>query len=369
MKTKFLIVVLTVLLFAPRVHSQTIIIPVVYHVMYANAAQNVADSVLQEQLDVLNEDYNAMNTDLWKVPAVWQPIIGNMNVLFTLATIDPNGNPTTGIERQMFTGQYYNWNNAGAGGLPAWPDTSYLNIWVGNLTGPAGILAYAQFPGGPAATDGMVIDYRVIGLGAPANAPYDHGRTATHELAHWFGVMHINDYDSCYDHDGIADTPYQYGVNNVLGGYPVGKILTDSCQTSAPGIMWMNYLSYVNDTSMCFFTQGQIGQMIWCMNNMRVGFLTPDGVDAINEHPEISQYSVYPSPSTNGIFTISGGEASKSAVVEIYDLQGRIILSAINFENGSTSIQIDLSSFENGTYSVIIRTGSILETKRVVLAK
>ncbi len=77
-------------------------INVVFHVVYNTTAQNIPDSCLQQQLDVLNEDFNAANADIWKVPTAWQPIIGNMNVHFQLATIDPLGNSTTGIERRQY---------------------------------------------------------------------------------------------------------------------------------------------------------------------------------------------------------------------------------------------------------------------------
>src|ERR1044072_5314561 len=166
-----------------QLSAQPVTIPVVYHVLYATTAQNVHDTILQEELDVMNEDLNANNADLWKVPPVWQPIIGNMQINFVLANVDPQGNPTTGIERRQCTGSWASndmMKSYATGGLDAWPDTSYLNIWVCHMS--SGLLGHTQFPGGPAATDGMVLEYSAIGRGAPAFAPYNAGRVGTHEF-------------------------------------------------------------------------------------------------------------------------------------------------------------------------------------------
>ena len=65
----------------------------------------------------------------------------------------------------------------------------YLNTWVGPLTG--GLLGYAQFPGGPAATDGVVIRHSAFGTVGTAAPPFHLGRTATHEIGHWLNLNHI----------------------------------------------------------------------------------------------------------------------------------------------------------------------------------
>jgi hypothetical protein len=352
---------------ANNASAQAVTIPVVFHVVYQNAAENIHDSLLQEQLDVLNEDLNALNADLWKVPAAWQPIIGSMPITFMFASVDPQGNPTTGIERQFSATPIWSTNDnvkyAISGGLDAWPDTSYLNIWVCDLG--ISLTAYSQFPGGPNATDGIVLNYRYVGRGAPAQAPFNAGRVGTHEFGHWLGLRHIGPSSTCADIDSCADTP-GYSSNTVYGTYPPGTVLTDGCQPAAPGIMWMNFMSYVDDTAMVFFTGDQVAKMTWYLNNMRQGFFTPNG---IREDQVPSRYTIFPSPSVNGVFTISRMDATINAVVEVYDAQGRLITPPVNFTTGVASVQIDLSSHANGIYTVVTHNNVSTETKRIVIAK
>lgn len=347
-------------------HAQAVTIPVIFHVVYQNTAENIPDSCLQEQLDVLNEDLNALNADLWKVPAVWQPIIGSMPVTFMFASVDPSGNPTTGIERRQASVTSWSTNDNvkhySMNGLDAWPDTSYLNIWVCDLG--ASLTAYTQFPGGPDATDGIVLNYRYVGRGAPAQAPFNAGRVCTHEFGHWLGLAHMGPSATCADIDSCADTPSM--STTAYGTYAVGTVITDACQPSAPGVMWMNFMSYVDDTAMVFFTQDQIGRMTWYLNNMRQGFFSPNGIREDQVQPA---YNVFPSPSANGIFTLTRTDATAEARVEVYDAQGRPVNEPVKFTAGSSAMLIDLSAYANGIYSVVIRNGVSTENKLIVIAK
>lgn len=347
-------------------NAQAVTIPVIFHVVYQNTAENIPDSCLQEQLDVLNEDLNAMNADLWKVPAAWQPIIGSMPITFMFASVDPSGNPTTGIERRQVAVTSWSTNDNvkhySTNGLDAWPDTSYLNIWVCDLG--ASLTGYTQFPGGPDATDGIVLNYRYVGRGAPAQAPFNAGRVCTHEFGHWLGLVHIGPSPTCADLDSCADTPSM--STTPYGTYPAGTVITDACQPAAPGVMWMNFMSYVDDTAMVFFTQDQIGRMTWYLNNMRQGFFSPNG---IREDQVQTAYNVFPSPSANGIFTLTRTDAMAEARVEVYDAQGRLVNEPVRFAAGSSSMVLDLSAYANGIYSVVIRNGAATENKRIVIAK
>ncbi len=163
-----------------------ITIPVVVHVVYNTTAQNVSQAQIQSQIDRLNLDYRKLNTDWTNTPSVWQSLVTDYQIEFCLASRDPNGNSTTGIIRKQTSTTSFSTNDnvkrAANGGDDAWPAASYLNLWVCNLSG--GVLGYAQFPGGAAATDGVVINYTAFGSTGTAAAPYNLGRTATHEIGH-----------------------------------------------------------------------------------------------------------------------------------------------------------------------------------------
>ncbi|HMX04582.1 MAG TPA: M43 family zinc metalloprotease [Chitinophagales bacterium] len=230
-------------------------IPVVFHVVYKTAAQNIPDARLLEQIDILNEDFRRLNDDAANTPAAFTGVAADFEIEFCLASIDPNGNPTTGINRIETTvssfGTDDNVKFAADGGANAWPADSYLNFWVCNLG--ASLLGYAQFPGGPANTDGVVIHYNHVGNNA-AGYPYHLGRTATHEIGHWLDLRHIwGDDTNCAGSDLCGDTPNQKVETYGCPGYPK----TDACSATSPGIMFMNYMDYTDDDCMNMFTEDQ----------------------------------------------------------------------------------------------------------------
>lgn len=182
--------------------DEIITIPVVFHVVYKKLEQNIDDSYLIEQIQILNEDFRRTNFDAINTPIDFADIAADCKIEFCLASTDPSGNPTNGITRTLSTipiwyyidvtpdiPNYANKVKSGlTGGTDPWPTDSYLNIWICNLE--PGLLGYAQFPGGPTETDGVVIDYEYIGNN-PAGAPHDLGRVATHEIGHWLNLYHI----------------------------------------------------------------------------------------------------------------------------------------------------------------------------------
>lgn len=356
---------LLLFIFAGTTSQAQTTIPVVFHVVYKLAPQNIPDSCLQHQLDVLNEDFNAANPDLWKVPAAWVPIIGNMNVNFVFASTDPNGNPTNGIERFQTTVNSFGTNNAvcysAQGGLDAWPDTSYLNIWVCNLGNS--LLGYAQFPGGNPATSGVVLHYRNVGRGSYCWPPYDKGRTGTHEVAHWFGLRNFYNQPNCsIDGDQIPDTPTY--ASGVYGSYAPFQVVTDSCNLAAPGVMWMNFMTACSDSSMYFFTQNQTDTMTWVLNNLRTGFIT-----GVKELTGEIHATIFPSPSANGIFTLSRTTANADATIRVCNSLGAIIAPAYRMQPAEKTMQLDLSAFPDGIYFVTIIEQGKQRTSKIIIAR
>jgi hypothetical protein len=241
-------------------------IPVVVHVVYRKAAENISRAQIESQLDVLNEDFRKRNGDVSTVPSAFSGRAADARIQFELATLDPNGDPTDGITRTQTSVREFGLDDtvkfASHGGISAWPADVYLNMWVCVLGG--GYLGYAQFPGGPPATDGVVVTHTCFGNTGTAEAPFDGGRTATHEVGHWLNLRHIwgDDFDGCSGSDFVSDTPNQGGPNFGEPTFP-----TVSCGNGPNGDLFMNYMDYVDDAAMVMFTAGQSSRMDAALND------------------------------------------------------------------------------------------------------
>jgi len=233
----------------PQLRTSTVItIPVVFNVVYKTSSQNISDAQLMTQLDVLNEDFRRQNSD---ADNTWSQA-ADTQIEFCLATTDPDGNPTSGIRRKHTNKPSFSANDAmksGGQGLTPWDASSYLNIWVCNLNG---FLGYAQFPGGNPATDGVVLDYQYTGTIGTASAPFDLGRTGTHEVGHYLNLRHIWGDGPCGADDFVSDTPVSDAANYGCASGHVSCGSTDMVQ---------NYMDYSDDDCMNLFTQGQADRM------------------------------------------------------------------------------------------------------------
>ncbi len=225
----------------------TIEIPVVVNVIYRTAAQNISAAQIASQIAVLNADFAATNADVANVPAIFQGVAaGNTGVTFVLDQVR-----RVSTKKTSFTTNDGMKRTSGGGIEPLSPATK-LNLWTCNMSG--GILGYAQFPGGAAATDGVVILYSAFGV-TTAGAPYNKGRTATHEVGHWLNLRHIWGDATC-GNDQVGDTPLHTGANF---GCPAAGIQS-SC-SGAPVMMTMNYMDYTDDLCMYMFSAGQKTRM------------------------------------------------------------------------------------------------------------
>jgi hypothetical protein len=243
------------------------IIPVVVHVVFKLDSENISPAQIKSQIAVLNKDYSASNADKSKTPPVWKGLVTAANIQFKLATKDPNGKTTTGITRTKTTQDSFGSDDtvksSTTGGIEPWPTDRYLNLWVCNLGD--GLLGYAQFPGGPADTDGVVILHTGFGTSGTAKAPFNKGRTATHEIGHYLNLHHIwGDTQHCEGTDFIDDTPNAQQPNF---GKPAFPHVT--CNNGPNGDMFMNYMDYVDDDSMFMFTAGQVTRMNATLDNSR----------------------------------------------------------------------------------------------------
>lgn len=230
-----------------RLVNGKIEIPVVVNVLYKTTAQNISNAQIQSQIDVLNKDFNALNSDYNSVPALFAGVKANVGITFVLDQ----------VIRKSTTKTQWGTNDAmkktAQGGIAPTSPTTKLNLWSCAIGG--GILGYAQFPGGASSTDGVVIDSRYFGLSGAANAPFNLGRTATHEVGHWMNLRHIWGDATCGS-DLVSDTPTHNTANYGVPAYP-----HYSTCSGTPVEMTMNYMDYTDDNGMYMFSLGQKSRM------------------------------------------------------------------------------------------------------------
>lgn len=249
-----------------RLSGDTIIIPVVVNVLYRITSENISDAQIRSQIDVLNEDFAATNPDIDNVPSLFRPVTAaDTKIRFVLDRIIRKSTTVTSWSTNNYIKKSIN------GGIDATSPTTMLNIWVGTLS--TGMLGYAQFPGGTAATDGVVILNRAFGSrlkfsGGNYLTNFDRGRTATHEIGHWMNIRHIWGSGTCGD-DMVGDTPQANASNTGCPTFP-----HYSTCTGTPIEMTMNFMDYTNDACMNMFTAGQRSRMqaVFAIGGPRASF-------------------------------------------------------------------------------------------------
>lgn len=232
-----------------------LIIPVVFHILHEYGNENISDAQILDQMEILNRDYQKLNPDTAAVIPAFSSIIGNPQLEFRLAKLDPNGNCTNGIDR-IYT-QETNIGDDGAK-MHNWPRSKYLNVWVvKNMEN--GVAGYAYYPsatisGFGAYIDGVIIRHNYIG--SIGTSSVGNSRALTHEIGHYLSLPHVwgdnnNPGQACGD-DGFQDTPITKGWNHC----PTGA--TDVCN---PGIEenYQNYMEYSYCSAM--FTDDQKAAM------------------------------------------------------------------------------------------------------------
>lgn len=260
-----------------RPQQQLYQLPVVVHVIHngeeVGTGANIPESQVLRQIEILNEDFRKLNEEqISQLPADFQAVAADTEIEFVLARQDPEGLPTSGINRLQGNHSSYDFetNDYDLKTQVQWPSEDYINIYVATLSG--GFIGYAQFPETDqlqgldmgltyAQTDGVVIDYRYFGEGGNA-VPGSRGRTATHELGHYFGLLHTwGDGFDCRSDDYVEDTPFS--STDYLGFSNCGSA-PSSCETPD---MYQNYMAYTDDACMSLFTQGQKERMMVILQN------------------------------------------------------------------------------------------------------
>lgn len=346
----------------------SVTIPVVVHVLWRVNAENISDEQIFSQIDVLNLDFRKLNTNFNSTPIPFQNVAADVEIEFCLASTDPSGKPTTGITRTKtsiddigLTEAYYKTNQ---GGENSWDVKKYINIWVCDL-GDDGDLGFAYPPGfaDPIESDGMVIGFQYFGTkGAAANSAPNHlGRTATHEMGHYFNLEHVwgPGEGGCYEDDFVSDTPNQDVATEGCPAFP----FIDYCTETGNGIMYGNYLDYSDDNCMSFFTNGQKDRMLAALNGPRKSLLASDGCNtmtALNDFKNESIITIYPNPVSQNFIIQSN--SSQFADYILYDIYGKTVLQI----NGYSNERIDVSHISEGIYYLYAKNNNGIFQKLII---
>jgi hypothetical protein len=366
-------------------------IPVVFHVIYgaSQAPFNLPDSVLINQLAVLNQAYRKQHGDTANTRAIFKPLSGDAEIQFHLATLDPQGNPTTGITRTVSSRRYFGDENGdidslerikktAEGGKDPWPTKRYLNIWIANLSdsvGEIGVLGYAIPPLNPipanwpagadqdllTLTDGVVLQTHAVGsnnsLSPALQGLYTKGRCAVHEVGHYLGLMHIfgsngGGTGSCgaMADDGINDTPEQSQISFTNSGCP--SATKNTCGAVTPGDlpdMWENYMDYCRDACQTMFTFNQIDLIRGVMANQRNSLV--QGSSSVPVIGSQKTFGLYPNPAGNTLSVLYEGKINRATVVNV---MGQQLLVAEGAAANTKSF--DISHLPAGNYILLLDT-------------
>lgn len=366
------------------------VIPVVFHIVWNSPQENLADSIIHRQIELLNQDFGRKNPDTINMREDFDIVKGNPRIQFKLATIDPDGNPTTGITRtQTNKTSFFDLSFLTAGfdvleevkqtdngGMDPWNQERYLNIWVCNMSflGQTFLLGYATPPDGlpnwPQGTtdglsDGVVVQYQTVGDNNPnmldmgQGAIEVKGRTVTHEIGHYLGLRHIWGDGDCAEDDGIDDTPNADDQSNFDCDDTKNTCVDDIFGIDLPDMI-ENYMDYSAETCQNSFTKGQAMLMRSVLENQREKLINNNPANIAEA--VLPDFSIYPNPFDNDVtISIKNG---KMDYLELRDVTGKLILE----EKVTKDIHhINTSHLQKGVYIVSFKnSGQQLGSRKIV---
>lgn len=356
--------------------DELITIPVVVHIVWYDPSENIPNAQIESQIDALNADFRMLNADINIVPNEFASLASDINIEFCLATVDPNGNRTSGITRtktpidgigDKFTGsgddQKRRIHYTALDGRDAWDTKSYLNIWVGKSS----FLGFGCQPGlCKEEEDGIVISPTAFGTTCLANAPYNLGRTTTHEVGHYLNLCHPWGCESnggnCVKSDQVSDTPMQSIIYLNCPPYPLS-----SCESND---LTVNFMQYVDDACMAMFTQEQKVRMrsVFAENGPREGILSSTGcalITPVNKTLNDDAIVISPNPAKGCIHIDLNFDNSAEVAVRLFNTLGQEVY-AIN-TNPQDFRSIDISSLSGGIYFFLFEQGSQFTTKKIIV--
>jgi len=376
-------------------------IRVVVHVVWKNPEENLADSIILNQIAGLNEDYNRTNADTANLRDIFQPVAGNPQVTFELAEI-VRVQTAANFQLNVLSGDLMaNLKTTSQGGSNAWDPNQYLNIWVCKIQPitilgiPLGQVLGFAFPpnnlsnwpadsGAPTlGQDGVVLDFRTVGRNNPNPIANPNGggnltirgRTATHEVGHYLGLRHIwgdgglfgpND---CNQSDGIDDTPFA----NAQSAFDCNKT-RNTCNKVEPHYgmdmpdLVENYMDYSSETCMNMFTQGQAAHIQSVLAGPRKGLVQTSS--APGWASEQATPTLFPNPARSGRVWLEIPATWQPRSVEIVGADGRLVQRIQLTDTAGTQerrLALETSGLQAGWYAVRVQTNTRVWVQQLLL--
>lgn len=337
-------------------------IPVIVHIVWQNGEENISDAQVNSQIEVLNQDYRGANIEVPAVHPLFDDLVVDTELEFCLVAITRTPTSISGIYNQ-FSGGKRRVCHSDLGGHDAIAPDHHLNIWVSARTDNA--LGSATAPDtSPADEDGVFIPPQYFGTEGTVSAPYNLGRTTTHEIGHYLGLQHpwgpgLENDNNCQGDDGIEDTPKQLG--NYQNTCP--SIPASSC--GSPD-MFMNFMNYTDDACMALFTPGQKDRMQASLIQSRPGLMNGSCTPLSNQEAQDSEeISLFPLPASQQIhIRFTTNDIYEMA---IFDRQGRLVHQEAR--GPETYGILDVSTLPTGFYVIKIRDGQNLYIKKLIIAR
>lgn len=378
-------------------------IPVIFHIVLTQAQLNLIGGTegvarrMESQLLVLNEDFNALNPDTADIPAPFKPLLGNAGLRFAAARVAPDGSASPGYEIKVITrtgievyggeGSAFAFSDAKyatGGGLNAWAPDSYMNVWIinpldggqaSNILGVCIPPYFVQQAGIPHAELGVVLHYGTFGRRAQPTEYYintnSNGRTLTHELGHYFDLLHVwgDDDGACPttggEDDGIGDTPPQSAQTYGCPTFPK----YDACSPAGSnGIMFMNFMDYVNDGCMHMFSSQQasvmrgqvaVGGPSYSLTQFP-GLTQPPGGE------DLQSFDVYPNPGAGLVSIVFSRVQADVQGITAYDMQGMLVRE-IQVSQPAAYYSVDLTTAAKGIYFIRVLFANKAVVRKVVV--
>ena len=363
-----------------------ITIPVVFHVLYAPGSDYPSAAQIQSQIDALNRDFSLEEylAGLYPdTPERFELNLGSTGIQFCLPYSN-GGADLVGINYVLSAKEEWGFEqtikDSISGGQNVWYPDNLLNVWVVNLNDS--ISGWAQLPGGPQATDGIVIDYTYFGSTGLAEAPYDQGKTLTHLVGNYLGLYDLwNESLRCSD-DYVADTPIHNAPNNKCYSQ---EIHISACNNN-PREMTMNFMDNTPDNCTYLFSAGQRTRMQAVLAqggprdkllNLEAGCLLGDSIMVLanpivstsSSATQSSRVNVFPNPTDQNLVVEVTTVESSTVNMKVFDNLGREVITVNNLLPDATGFShtIDCGKWAAGIYFIRVSIGEDQSVHRIVV--